>query len=101
MSKQNHNLELQKLKQKSEDLHKQLETEEIDLKTFREGMRELLQDIEELSNNANAFTTIDEPSKLKKTINTVFEAFLTSSYADNQALRTDALVLFNEIKQAL
>lgn len=90
-----------KLEEKVKHLEENLSKENLSDLDYRNSLREILNDVNELITESNNLFSVMSTSEIKKNLNLVFEAFITSHYADNTEQRTDAVLLFKELKLIL
>ncbi|MBL87230.1 MAG: hypothetical protein CMO82_11290 [Winogradskyella sp.] len=96
------------LKQKISNLEGKVKSLEEDLNNdnlsdldYRNSLREILNDVNTLINESNNLFSLMPQREMKKSLDLVFEAFITSQYADETSDRTDAVLLFKELRLLL
>lgn len=92
---------VEELEKKLIVLKKKLDAKDVTDIELRTILREFLSEIEIVLENQTSIFSLDSTKGLKKTLLTIEEAFLYSSYADNLKERTSALLLFKNLSGIL
>lgn len=82
-------------------LKNQFEKGDLSRDQYRAELIELLDNVNQLDAEEwkAELTNISEPARLRKTFTNIFEAYLTSPYADDTSERNNAIVLFKHLKK--
>ncbi len=82
-------------------LEEKLQNSDVSDLDYRKYLREILDDVNDLIEESSNLFSLMSTKEVKKNLNIVFEAFITSDYADDRKQRTDAVLLFSELKLIL